>query len=106
MLGNFSCFCGRLLIFFLKFTFQNIPSETLSECHKVGTQFRTDILSDPIQVQIVWKGYQQNVHPHLDSNPLTLISIPEKVNFEKNLLTTTKGMKNYPACKVEKCPLT
>ena len=58
MLGNFSCFCCRLLVF-SKLSFQKILSGTLSECQTVWIQIRNDILLVLIWVQTVCKGYQQ-----------------------------------------------
>ena len=72
MLGNFSCFCCRLLPF-LKINFfkkKKKRSGTLSECQTVWIQIRSDVLSVWIQIRtdilsvLVWvqtdcKGYQQ-----------------------------------------------
>ena len=57
MLGNFSCFCCRLLTFQNKL-FQKILSGTLSEYQTVWIQIRTYILSALIWIQTVCKGYR------------------------------------------------
>ena len=59
MLGNFSCFCCRLLTFFKMNFFEKILSGTLSECQTFTIQIRTDRKSVLIWVQTVCKGYQQ-----------------------------------------------
>ena len=51
-------FC-RLLIFFQIPLFRKILSGIPSECQTVWIQIRPDILSGPIWVQTVCKGYQQ-----------------------------------------------
>ena len=59
MLGNFSCYCCRLLTFFKNELFQKNLSGTLFQCQTVWIQFRTDIMSVLIWVQTVCKDYQQ-----------------------------------------------
>ena len=58
MLGNFSCFCCRLLTFF-KINLKKFLSGTLSGCQTFWIQIRTNIMSVQIWVQTVCKGYQQ-----------------------------------------------
>ena len=59
-LGNFSCFCCRLL--FSKSTFsKNIFQEHYSECQTVWIQIRTEVLLVMIWVQTVCKGYEQMI---------------------------------------------
>ena len=59
MLGNFSCFCCRLLIFSrLTFSKKNL-SGTLTECQTGWIQIRAYILSVLFWVLTLCKGYQQ-----------------------------------------------
>ena len=59
MLGNFACFCCRLLTFFQNLLFQKVLSGTLSQCQTVWIQIKTVILLILIWIQTVCKGYQQ-----------------------------------------------
>ena len=59
MLGNFSCFCCRLLTFFQNKLFQKVLSGILSECQMVWNKIRTDRMSVLILFQTVCKGYKQ-----------------------------------------------
>ena len=58
MLGNFSCFCCCLLIFF-KINLKKKNSGTLLECQTVWIQIRTDRMLVLIWVQTVFKDHQQ-----------------------------------------------
>ena len=60
MLGNFSCFCYRLLTFFKINFFEKFHLGTLLYgLQMVWTKIRTDIMSVLIWVQSICKGYQQ-----------------------------------------------
>ena len=58
MLGNFSCFCCRLLTF-LKINFFKKFFQEQTNCQTVLIQIRTDKMPVLILVQTVRKGYQQ-----------------------------------------------
>ena len=58
MLGNFSCFCCRLLHFCKINFFKKIFQEHY-QCQTVWIQIRTDILSVLIWAQTVCRNYQQ-----------------------------------------------
>ena len=70
MLGNFSCFCCRLLTFFKIDFFEKFLQELPSECQTVWIQIRTDILSVLIWVQTVCRGYQQMTKSPLARNEI------------------------------------
>ena len=59
ILGNFSCFCCRLLTFFQNYLFQKKFSGTPLECQTVWIQIRTDVVSVLIWIQTVCKDYKQ-----------------------------------------------
>ena len=58
MLGNFSCYCCRLIAFF-ELILSKIISGTLSESQAIWIQIKTDDLLVLIRIQNVCKGYQK-----------------------------------------------
>ena len=58
-MGNFSCFCCRLLTFFKINFFKKYFQEHFHSVKLVGSRSGTDILSVLIWVQTVGKDYQQ-----------------------------------------------
>ena len=89
MLGNFPCFCGRLLVFFQNKLFQKILSGTLSECQTVRIQIGTDAMSVLIWVQTACKIYQQTTKIAASKERVSVAIIPENVQNTKNVQNCT-----------------
>ena len=96
MLGNFSCFCGRLLTFSkLTFSKDSNLSGTLSECQMVWIQIRIDIpghskscVSGPMRI-LTWSSNVTSAKSPFSQAPgfiiISSINCAYKALFKENI---------------------